>query len=199
MISFNSFLSKKNRVSYLHNHSISHGDNGDLGLIVCDRGVCFCFFIIRFFWMEDRAFRCMGDLGFFAVFFDIHLLWVTYVFFHNAQDSILKTTDRVKIPYVMLKDSFRLKISKVLIRSDFSSYSYSRKVHIKQSKKGGLSMAKYGKKAQESVHRAMHKYKGGQLHSGKGKAAVKNRKQAIAIGLSKARKKGAKVPKKAAK
>lgn len=58
-------------------------------------------------------------------------------------------------------------------------------------------MAKYGKAAQENVKRAVHKYKRGQLHSGKGKASVKNRKQAIAIGLSKARKKGAKVPKKA--
>jgi len=57
-------------------------------------------------------------------------------------------------------------------------------------------MAKYGKKAQSEVGRAMKKNKKGKLHSGKAKKPVKSRKQAIAIGLSKARKKGAKVPKK---
>lgn len=55
-------------------------------------------------------------------------------------------------------------------------------------------MAKYGKGSQESVKRAMHKMKHGTLKSGKSNKRVKNRKQAIAIGLSEARKKGAKVP-----
>jgi len=54
-------------------------------------------------------------------------------------------------------------------------------------------MPRYGKKAGKTVERAMHKYKRGQLKSGKG-GKVKSRKQAIAIGLSEARKKGAKVP-----
>ncbi len=54
---------------------------------------------------------------------------------------------------------------------------------------------KYGKKSQESVETAMHKYKEGSLKSGKSKKPVKSKKQAIAIGLSEARKKGAKVPK----
>lgn len=55
---------------------------------------------------------------------------------------------------------------------------------------------KYGKKAQQTVERAMHKRKHGTLRSGKqGKGGkVKSRKQAIAIGLSEARKEGAKVP-----
>lgn len=57
-------------------------------------------------------------------------------------------------------------------------------------------MAKYGKKAQSSVKRAMHKLKRGKLKSGRSGKTVKSRKQAIAIGLSEARKKGAKVPKK---
>ncbi|MBS0648159.1 MAG: hypothetical protein JSS10_02915 [Verrucomicrobia bacterium] len=57
-------------------------------------------------------------------------------------------------------------------------------------------MAKYGKEAQKSVKTAMHKMKKGKLKSGKSHKAVKSRKQAIAIGLSEARKKGAKVPKK---
>lgn len=59
-------------------------------------------------------------------------------------------------------------------------------------------MAKYGKKVQEKVHEAMHEFKEGKLKSGpKGKGGkVKNRKQAIAIGLSEAREEGAKVPKK---
>lgn len=55
-------------------------------------------------------------------------------------------------------------------------------------------MAKYGKKSQESVEKAMHKYKKGELKSGKSGKTVKSREQAIAIGLSEARKKGAKVP-----
>lgn len=55
-------------------------------------------------------------------------------------------------------------------------------------------MAKYGKKAQSSVKRAMRKMKKGTLQSGKSKKKVTSRKQAIAIGLSEARKKGAKVP-----
>jgi hypothetical protein len=58
-------------------------------------------------------------------------------------------------------------------------------------------MAKYSKKAGKTVERAMHKKKRGKLKSGKG-GKVKSRKQAIAIGLSEARKKGAKVPKKKA-
>lgn len=57
-------------------------------------------------------------------------------------------------------------------------------------------MPKYGKKAQETVEEAMHKMKRGKLKSGKGGKVVKSRKQAIAIGLSEARKKGAKVPQK---
>lgn len=57
---------------------------------------------------------------------------------------------------------------------------------------------KYGKAAGKSVEKAVHKEKSGSLHSGKGGKGgkVKNQKQAIAIGLSEARKKGAKVPKK---
>jgi len=59
-------------------------------------------------------------------------------------------------------------------------------------------MPKYGKAAQKRVKSAMHRKKRGTLKSGKdGKGGrVKSRKQAIAIGLSEARKKGAKVPRK---
>lgn len=56
--------------------------------------------------------------------------------------------------------------------------------------------SKYGPKAQESVKEAMHKMKKGNLKSGKSHQKVTNRKQAIAIGLSEARKEGARVPKK---
>jgi hypothetical protein len=55
-------------------------------------------------------------------------------------------------------------------------------------------MAKYSKGAGKTVKSAMHRKKKGTLKSGSGKK-VKSRKQAIAIGLSEARKKGAKVPK----
>ena len=59
-------------------------------------------------------------------------------------------------------------------------------------------MPKYSKSAGASVKKAMHKMKEGKLESGRSKKKVTNRKQAVAIGLSEARKKGAKVPKKAA-
>ena len=55
-------------------------------------------------------------------------------------------------------------------------------------------MAKYGATAQREVKKAMHERKTGELTSGKSGKKVKSRKQAIAIGLSKARKKGGKVP-----
>jgi hypothetical protein len=55
-------------------------------------------------------------------------------------------------------------------------------------------MAKYGKKATKKVERAMHKRKRGTLKSGRSGKKVTSRKQAIAIGLSEARKSGAKVP-----
>ena len=56
---------------------------------------------------------------------------------------------------------------------------------------------RYGKDAQKSVRSAMRRAKKGTLKSGTGRhPAVKSRKQAIAIGLSKARQKGAKVPSK---
>ena len=55
-------------------------------------------------------------------------------------------------------------------------------------------MAKYGGSAQKEVKGAMHEYKRGKLKSGKSNKKVTSRKQAIAIGLSKARKKGAKMP-----
>jgi hypothetical protein len=59
-----------------------------------------------------------------------------------------------------------------------------------------MLMAKYGKKASEKVERAMHERKRGTLKSGGSGKKVKSRKQAIAIGLSEARREGAKVPKK---
>lgn len=57
-------------------------------------------------------------------------------------------------------------------------------------------MAKYSKGAQKKVKRALHEKKKGALKSGRSGKTVKSRKQAIAIGLSEARKAGAKVPKK---
>lgn len=57
-------------------------------------------------------------------------------------------------------------------------------------------MAKYGKKAQSKVKRAMHERKHGTLKSGRSGKKVTSRKQAIAIGLSEARRAGGKVPRK---
>jgi len=58
-------------------------------------------------------------------------------------------------------------------------------------------MARYGKKASQKVKRAMHEMHEGKLRSGKSGKKVTSRKQAIAIGLSEARKAGGKVPKEA--
>ncbi|HTN19453.1 MAG TPA: DUF6496 domain-containing protein [Pelobium sp.] len=56
-------------------------------------------------------------------------------------------------------------------------------------------MAKYSEKAGEKVEETMHEMKEGKLKTGSGKK-VTSKKQAVAIGLSEARKEGAKVPKK---
>ena len=57
-------------------------------------------------------------------------------------------------------------------------------------------MAKYGHKAQTAVKEAMHERKEGTLKSGRSEKTVKSRKQAVAIGLSEARSRGLKVPRK---
>jgi hypothetical protein len=57
-------------------------------------------------------------------------------------------------------------------------------------------MARYGRKAQSKVRKAMRERKRGTLRSGRSGKKVKSRKQAIAIGLSQARRAGAKVPRK---
>ncbi len=54
--------------------------------------------------------------------------------------------------------------------------------------------SRYGKKSQSKVKRAMHERKEGTLRSGRSGKKVTSRKQAIAIGLSEARRSGAKVP-----
>jgi hypothetical protein len=61
--------------------------------------------------------------------------------------------------------------------------------------KNNIAMAKYSKSAQKKVEKTMHEFKEGKLKSGSG-AKVKSREQAVAIGLSEARKEGKKVPKK---
>jgi len=60
-------------------------------------------------------------------------------------------------------------------------------------------MARYGKKAAQKVKRAMHERKRGTLKSGRSGKKVTSRKQAIAIGLSEARRAGGKVPAKKSK
>jgi len=76
---------------------------------------------------------------------------------------------------------------------------------IKQSQLRLVTMAtnsksrKYSKKASSKVGRAMHEMKRGELKSGKSGKKVKSRKQAIAIGLSQARRAGGKVPRKPSK
>jgi hypothetical protein len=68
--------------------------------------------------------------------------------------------------------------------------------HIDERCRGGSYMARYGKAAAKRVKSAMHRRKRGTLKSGRSGKRVTSRKQAIAIGLSEAREKGAKVPRK---
>src|ERR1700730_17931919 len=67
-------------------------------------------------------------------------------------------------------------------------------LNARRVRKGDPKMARYGKKAQEKVERAMHERKHGTLKSGRSGKTVRSRKQAIAIGLSEARREGGKVP-----
>jgi hypothetical protein len=67
-------------------------------------------------------------------------------------------------------------------------------VHLAQKKKSSRGR-KYGEKAQKKVEKAMHERKHGTLRSGRSGKKVTSRKQAIAIGLSEARRAGGKVPK----
>jgi hypothetical protein len=60
-------------------------------------------------------------------------------------------------------------------------------------------MARYGRKSRQKVKKAMHERKRGTLRSGRSGRKVKSRKQAIAIGLSQARRAGAKVPRRKGK
>lgn len=64
-------------------------------------------------------------------------------------------------------------------------------VHLR---KAGTQMPRYGRKAQSKVKRAMHEMKRGELKSGRSGKKVTSRKQAIAIGLSEARREGARMP-----
>ena len=68
----------------------------------------------------------------------------------------------------------------------------TRKTSKKSTRK--KSSRRYGKKASQKVERAMHEMKTGSLRSGGSGKKVKSRKQAIAIGLSEARRAGGKVP-----
>lgn len=85
--------------------------------------------------------------------------------------------------------------------SNWCCHAHSKKPNCQQQSSGlhllpeDFLMAKYGPKAQRKVEKTMHEYKEGDLKSGSGKK-VTSRKQAVAIGLSEARKAGGKVPKK---
>jgi hypothetical protein len=81
-------------------------------------------------------------------------------------------------------------------RSRKRNYSQQRGKSVPFSGNKEDHMEKYGPKAQEKVDKAMHEMKEGKLKSGRSGKKVTNRKQAVAIGLSEARKEGAKVPKK---
>jgi hypothetical protein len=74
------------------------------------------------------------------------------------------------------------------------SYTLNWRISMAARKSGGKR--KYGKAASKRVESAMRRRKKGTLKSGRSGKTVKSRKQAIAIGLSEARKKGAKVPRK---
>jgi hypothetical protein len=81
-----------------------------------------------------------------------------------------------------------------VLPSHFSSFDRRVLTRGKNTKHREGNMAKYGKKAQETVKQVMEEFKKGELKSGKSGHKVTDRKQAVAIGLSEARDKGAKVP-----
>ena len=72
--------------------------------------------------------------------------------------------------------------------------STAKRQHHVHPRDEDIHMATYGKKASDKVEKAMHERKRGTLKSGGSGKTVKSRKQAIAIGLSEARREGAKVP-----
>jgi hypothetical protein len=95
----------------------------------------------------------------------------------------------------------RLKMNTILNGSSlcphFSSFPATEGWHSILSDKFKLIiMAKYSEKAQDKVEKAMHERKHGTLKSGSTGKTVKSRKQAIAIGLSEARREGARAPQK---
>jgi hypothetical protein len=83
-----------------------------------------------------------------------------------------------------------------LVSTDNLNLIFEKQIIVK---KESMPMAKYGKKAQQKVKRAMRERKRGTLKSGRSGRRVKSRKQAIAIGLSQARREGGKVPRKKSK
>jgi hypothetical protein len=85
--------------------------------------------------------------------------------------------------------------ARVLVAHGGNNLAFARRITSSRCEPtpGRDAMAKYGKKASETVESAMRRKKKGTLKSSSG-ATVKSRKQAIAIGLSEARAKGAKVP-----
>jgi hypothetical protein len=80
-----------------------------------------------------------------------------------------------------------------------SSSSESLCGKVRTQKGGTEHMARYGKTASKKVKKAMHERKKGTLRSGRSGKKVTSRKQAIAIGLSEARRAGGKVPRKKSK
>ena len=85
-------------------------------------------------------------------------------------------------------------MSSALLERDGTAVAWARRMATRKTSGKKKSSKKYGKKAQSKVKRAMDEMKGGSLRSGRSKKKVKSRKQAIAIGLSEARREGGKVP-----
>jgi hypothetical protein len=115
-------------------------------------------------------------------------------FVHDAGAAPTRSSKRLWLPVfpVLLEDE----------RSSGAGGVFSVVASLIQPKEADIMARarKYGNAAKKSVKSALHRAKAGTLKSGKGKhPKVKSRKQAIAIGLSEARKRGAKVPKKSRK
>jgi hypothetical protein len=100
----------------------------------------------------------------------------------------------------MLEDSYRVSAFRVPIGAAKKRASKrktaKRKTAKRKTAKRKTAKRKYGATAGKKVGRAMHEMKRGKLRSGRSGKKVTSRKQAIAIGLSEARRKGAKVPRK---
>lgn len=129
----------------------------------------------------------------------------------SSRKIALRATLKQSPIYLPIKGRFtvvnRQHAYRLLLSGNYNCVSWSKRIstflkgaqlalrlRLQRLERGKEQMAKYGKKASEKVEKAMHEKKKGTLKSGRSGKKVTSKKQAIAIGLSQARRAGGKVP-----